>query len=451
MEAVPDSHPKRDAGIALERLSSLTRAVHSAPDIRPDTRALMAKLLTVALSYETQHRDSIRLVPTEGIQSPAALTLMATVMNGRYLHAPAENNAKAIRYPDIAQLQEVHAICCAALRRVLNAEHVNVDCLSGLHVMQMALLAFAAPGELVLSISPDDGGHELMSKMAKALGRQVAYLPFDRERHVIDAAHLDRSKKPALVYVDHSNVLRPHDLRAIKASYPDSVVLFDISQVFASVAGGIFPNPLESGADAVVGSTHKSLNGPQKAVFAANRRDLADRFAETAGVFISNNHPGDVAALAMTLLEFLAFGPEYAHQMVANANALADAFLAEGLPLYDQRTDKTGPYTLSPHVWLDCEKCGWRAEQAAQHLFQHTGIVVNTLYLARGGADSAGAKGLRLGTTEVTRIGMKEEDMRLIAKLIAMALAPDAGLERIREAVLHLRHGFTQVEYCLHI
>lgn len=415
-----------------------------------EVRAKMEELLGAAMRYEELTSHTIRLVPTEGQISPAARMLLATVAAGRYLHAPAENAAKAIRYPDIGELQTVQSVCCWALRKVLKAEHVNVDCLSGLQVMQMALLAYAEPGELILSISPEDGGHELTSKIAQMLGRRIEFLPFYREGHVVDVSSLDPSLKPALIYLDHSNILRPHNLAAIKAAYPGAVMVFDISHVFASVAAGVFPHPLENGADVVVGSTHKCLNGPQKAVAATNRVDLAERFASITGTFISNNHPGDVAALAMTLLEFLAWGTQYAEQMVDNANALAAALESEGVPVYDLRIVRnTDRYTYSPHVWVDCEKCGWDAEKAVQALYRECGIVVNTLYLAGGGKDGQGAKGLRLGTTEVTRLGMKEEQMRQIAKLIASSLLDRAKPAAVRDMVTKLRSAFGSVQFCV--
>jgi glycine hydroxymethyltransferase len=137
--------------------------------------------------------------------------------------------------------------------------------------------------------------------------------------------------------------------------------------------------------------------------------------------------------------------------MVGNDNALAQALQEEGIPVYDLRSDKTAPYSLSPHVWVDCEKMGWDAESAVQHLYQDAGIVVNTLFLAHGGADSTGAKGLRLGTTEVTRLGMRAAEMREIAKLIALSFDRNGDCGRIRQAAVELRQRFPEPEFCIQI
>lgn len=410
----------------------------------------MQELLQAAINYEDKSGDLIRLIPTEGILSPASRLIMQFSGNERYLHAAPGDDLKAIRYPDIADLQQIQATCTRALRSVLNAGFVNVDCLSGLHAMQMSLLAFAERGETVLVLKPDDGGHQSTIPMAEMLGRNVSLLPFDHRNHVVDVDRLDPSVKPAMIYVDHSNVLRPHNLKGLASAYPDAVIVFDISHVFGSIAAFEFENPLEHGAHAIVGSTHKSLNGPQKAIFATNRSDMAVKYGEVSKVFISNNHPGSVAALAMTLLEYMAFGADYGSQMVKNANAMADAFHKQDVPVYGYQRDDSD-YTHTSHVWIDCEKMGWNAEEAVQHLYRRCGFVVNTLYLAQGGEKSTGAKGLRLGTTEVSRLGMKEKEMRKIAQLISSALLRTQEPEKIFEARLRLKQRFMEPKYCIPI
>jgi glycine hydroxymethyltransferase len=434
--------------MSKQTFQALLSKVESLEGVQNKIRHQMEELVQSIIHYEEKSEELLRLIPTEGIMSHAARMLMTSIANERYLHAAPGEDLKAIRYPDIADLQTIQAICTRSLRAVLNAGFVNVDALSGLDAMQMSLLAFAEPGELVLALSPEDGGHQSTEPMAKLLSRKICFMPFDHKNHVVDVTKLDRTLKPAMIYLDHSNILRPHNLLALEQTYPDTKIVFDISHVFGSIAADVFENPLEHGAHAVVGSTHKSLNGPQKAIFATNRSEMAEKYSYITKVFISNNHPGNVAALAMTLLEFMAFGSEYGTQMVRNANVLAEALEKEGIPVYGTNHDDK-VYTHTAHVWVDCEKMGWRAEDAVQYLYRRCGIVVNTLYLAKGGEKSEGAKGLRLGTTEVTRLGMLEKEMRKISRMIANALLRKQEPEKIFKARLELKEKFTRVEYCI--
>lgn len=151
--------------------------------------------------------------------------------------------------------------------------------------------------------------------------------------------------------------------------------------------------------------------------------------------------------MAITLLEFQAYGKDYARQMVNNANALARALAAEHLPVYAMPVGDQ--YTYSSHVWIDCEKTGHAAEEIAKKLYEESRIVVNTLFLPKGGIHSQGAKGLRLGTTEVTRIGMKEEHMVTIAKLIASTFKGIESPENRQKSAMNLRCKFPTVEYCI--
>jgi glycine hydroxymethyltransferase len=448
--------------MSKKHFQDLLSQIESLEGVDNRIRHQMEGLVQAVIDYEDKSQELLRLIPTEGVLSPAARMLMGFVGNERYLHAPPGDDVKAIKYPDIADLQKIQSICTRSLRAVLNAGFVNVDALSGLQAMEMSLLAFAEAGELILTINTDDGGHKSTAPMAIRFGRKIEYLPFDHENYVIDTEKLDPKLNPALIYVDHSNILRPHNLLALERTYPNAVIMFDISHVFGSIAAQEFPNPLECGAHAIVGSTHKSLNGPQKAVFATNRSELATKYAEVSNELISNNHPGNVAALGMTLLEFQLYGAKYGSQMVLNANKLAEFLHSNGLTVYGfNHKDSQSQYTYTSHVWLDCEKDGWSAEDAAQFLYRRCGIVPNTLYLAKGGKNSKGAQGLRLGTTEVTRIGMKGTQMYQIANMIAKALLllrneepdeaeePEEVLKSIFKTRLKLRKKFVEVEYCI--
>lgn len=408
----------------------------------------LAKLFKSMHDYQSETDKTLRFIPTEGRMSALQKSVYFFSHHERYLHAPSECNQKAIRYPDIHHLQVLHKKCQELAQQHLKANFVNVDFLSGLQVMEMTFLGLSNPGDLVLTLDSSHGGHESAEAVLHIYERHCQFLPFDLMHHVVNVDALDTSLSPALIYMDHSNILHPHNLRRIKEVYPDALLVFDISQIMVLVMAGLFPNPLLCGADAVVGSTHKSLNGPQKALLATNNKEVFERIQKKCSIFISNNHPADVAALAVVLTEFKIFGYQYAVDLQNNANVLAESLIANGVLVYECRSQNNDPRsTLSQHVWIDCEAMEWSAEEAVQALAQ-AGIIVNTLFLPRAGKKKNGSRGLRLGTTEVTRLGMTEDEMRTSARLIAKVLLRKVPPKSLRPKIEELRKPFQIVQYC---
>lgn len=432
------------------RLGRLLEPLHTLPTTgearRPNIDAL-GQLLRNVRMYDDETSATIRLVPTEGRQSPLQKAMYASVQNERYLHAPPENSEKAIRYPDIGRLQRTYDICRTLGQEAFCAKYFVPDFLSGMNAQDGCLGALVKTGDLVLSIDPQHGGHECTSANVRGHGARSMFLPFNYDLHQVDCTRLDTSISPTLIYLDHSNALDTNDTASIKRVYPNSILIVDLSQVLAIVAAGLLPNPLLAGADLIVGSTHKSLNGPQKAIAATNDPSLHSRLKTWIDSHISSNHMGSVAALAVCLYEFAEFGRPYASQLVANANAIANNLVNDGVPVYLSERRAFGSVTSTQHVWIDCERLGWNAETAVQALYK-AGIVVNTLFLCRGGDRRTGAKGLRLGTTEVTRLGMRECEMKLIAAYISSILTRKAQPEQVCPAASFLAKQFRKVCFC---
>jgi len=181
-------------------------------------------------------------------------------------------------------------------------------------------------------------------------------------------------------------------------------LVFDGSHVLGLIACGVFQNPLEEGADVLIGSTHKSLPGPQGGMVLTNSDELHRALAQVldfgleGGIgLVDNPHPGRIAALGLALEE-LAEDPGYGERVVENARALAGALENEGVPV---RFREKG-YTASQQIFLDLDLDAGTILSAA---LEEEGVFV----------DIAG----RLGTAEVTRLGMGPADMLAVAATIA--------------------------------
>jgi glycine hydroxymethyltransferase len=210
------------------------------------------------------------------------------------------------------------------------------------------------------------------------------------------------------------------------------------------IAGGQFQDPLHEGADVLTGSTHKTLPGPQHGILLSDSED--DKFIKRLqrAVFpgvVSNHHLHAMAALGITLAEFLAFGRDYASQIVRNAKALAQALHERGVTVL---AEKHG-FTESHAVALDVAAFGGGAKVAAS--LEKANIITNKNLLPW---DTSPVKpsGVRLGTQELTRLGMAEAQMREVADLFARVVVKGDPPDRVAADVAEMRKDFNTVHYC---
>ena len=221
-------------------------------------------------------------------------------------------------------------------------------------------------------------------------------------------------------------------------------VWYDGAHVMGLIAGGKFQDPLHEGADVLTGSTHKTLPGPQHGILLSDSED--EKFVKRLqrAVFpgvVSNHHLHAMAALGITLAEFLAFGRDYAAQIVRNAKALAQALHERGIKVL---AEKHG-FTESHAIALDVAAFGGGAKVAKD--LEKANIITNKNLLPW---DTSPVKpsGIRLGTQELTRLGMQETQMREIADLFARIVVKDEAADTIAADVAAMRTEFNTVQYC---
>jgi glycine hydroxymethyltransferase len=201
-------------------------------------------------------------------------------------------------------------------------------------------------------------------------------------------------------------------------------------------AGGVWPSPLDLGADLMTMSTYKSLGGPAGGLLVTNRADLSERIDAIAYPGLTANFDaGRVAALAITMLDWLEYGPAYATEMTASASALAAALAALDLPVF--ATERG--FTTSHQFAVDAAEWGG-GHQAALRLRD-----ANILSCAIGLPGGDEWSGLRLGTPEIVRWGMTATDMPALAALIHDGLRGDAGA--VAKAATDYRSGFTTLHF----
>ena len=289
------------------------------------------------------------------------------------------------------------------------------------------------PGGSILSVNPANGGYPGISDQGYPpfINVRNLYFPFDPERMNIDtdkARALIEDEKPSLVVFGQSFFLFPHPVKdlADTCRSSGSQVAFDASHVMGLLAGGEFQNPLREGADLVVGSTHKSFFGPQGGImFGTKTTETTVKSRQFPGL-VDNAHWNRVAALAWALDEFKRNGKKYAAQVIANAKALAKALHEGGVPV------KCADYgfTQSHQVILDLGDQE-RIDQLASNL-EEANIIAD--------------RGMRFGTSELTRRGMKLREMEKIAEMV-VGVYKDEDPTKVRRVATKLRKSFRSILY----
>jgi len=355
-------------------------------------------MLSSLIRQHEQYRTSgLNLIASENRLSAPAASALSSDLAGRYTGE---------WYGGTRHAADIVAETERLAKQVFGARYALVTPLSGNLCDLAALFSFTEHGETVAAVPKEAGGYPLGYHK---FGRRLAALPTHAYRiRTEEAGDLLRRERPPLTLLGASTILFPHPVKELAREATDCGTLaYDASHVLGLIAGGQFQHPLAEGADVLLGSTHKTLPGPQGGLVVTDSAEKAEAlghmlcFDFEGGIgLVDNPHVNRIAALGVVLEEMLEHGPAYARQVIKNARALAGALHQLGLPV---ALAEEG-FTRSHQIVLDLprreapELCRTLEEQ---HIF----------------VDISG----RLGVAEVTHVGMREEEMETIAHLVADA------------------------------
>jgi glycine hydroxymethyltransferase len=405
-------------------------------DTAPDTEveALLAK------EVERQ-TTGLQLIASENFTSPAVMRATGSVLTNKY----AEGYPGKRYYGGNVHVDGIEGLAIERVKALFGADHANVQPHSGANANMCVYQALLEPGDTVLGLSLDHGGHLTHGSPVNASGllyHFVAYGVGAEERismdEVREQAHEHRPKMIVAGTTSYPRRLDPEPFKAI-ADEVGALLMFDIAHLAGLVAGGAHPNPVPY-SDVVTFTTHKTLRGPRGGCILSK--------AEHAKAIDKAVFPGwqggplehAIAGKAIAFHE--AAQPsfrEYAHQIVANASALAAALAGEGFRLVSGGTDiHLMVVDLRP---FDAELTG----KEAQAVLDEAGITLNKNTVPDDPRSPFVTSGVRIGTPSVTTQGMQEPEMAVIASLIARALRqrtdPDA-LAAVRAEVAALCSKF---------
>lgn len=323
-----------------------------------------------------------------------------------------------------------------AAKEMLGAGIVNLNPLSGIHAMMCALLATTNPGDTVMTLDPETGGHFATTGVIERFGRKNVYAAFDIEKLEFDfekTAKIFHETHATALYLDPMYYIKPYDIRKLrKAIGKKAIIIYDASHTMGLIMGQVFQSPLREGADVICANTHKTLPGPQKGIIAFKDK----KFGEKANIIIkgsvSSVHTHHVIALAITILEMKVYGKKFAQQIIKNSNAIGKAFTDLG---YDVRKVHTGRFSENHQVHIYIDNKGERLDLYKKLL----GNNIATNFARQPGSRHY----IRLGTQEVTRRGMKEKEMKQIASYIDRVFKG----ENIKDEIVAFNKKFPNVLY----
>jgi glycine hydroxymethyltransferase len=382
-----------------------------------EARAHLGELIA---RHEAWRALCLNLIASENVLSPAVHAALDSDLVHRYADYTGRD-LSARRYRGTRFVVEIEREVERLAREVFRAELVELRPLSGHLAGISVLMALCHPGDIILEIGRDGGGHREAGKFtgSELIDLDIRHLPFDPARYNVDAAaaaELVARLRPRLVILGSSCFLFPHPVREIRQALggvSDGLLVFDASHVLGLVAAGRFQDPLTEGADVVFGSTHKTLPGPQGGIVYSNRPDLMERVSEVVYPgLVTNHHPFRLPALGVALTEMIAWGGAYADQVIANAQALGEALSAVGIPCVSVE----GLYSRSHTILLRVAEFG-PAEMVARRL-EDASIITTAATLP----EELGGGGIRIGTQEMTRRGLTDAEIPRVARMIADAI-----------------------------
>ena len=408
------------------------------------TRDVADRIEALAAQNRVIHeRDCFNLNPATNVMNPRAEAILSTGLGSRpSLGYPGDKYEMGLE-----AIEEIEVIAAELCAEIFNADYAEIRIASGAMANLYGFMATCEPGDAIIVPPATIGGHVTHQRAGCAgLYRlDIHQAPVDADGYTLDTealAELARSVRPKLITVGGSLNPFPHPVKAVREIADDvgAKVLFDAAHQCGVIAGGAWPNPLAEGADLMTMSTYKSLGGPAGGFLLTNDAALAERVDTIAFPGMTANFDAaKSAALALTMLDWREHGHAYAEAMIKTAKALANALDNEGVPVFA----KSKGFTRSHQFAVEAARYG--GGQTASKKLRKAGFLACGIGLPAVPVEGD-MNGLRIGTPELVRWGVRENDASTLASLIAQALQQDEP-EKLAAEVARLRATFDKIHF----
>lgn len=364
-----------------------------------------------------RQQNGLVMIPSENHASVAVLEAMGTVLSNKY----AEGYPKKRYYTGNQYIDQIEQLAIDRAKELFNGEHANVQPNAGTGANMAIYMATLKPGDKVMGMKLDQGGHLSHGHPVNFSGQWYNFVQYGvrKDNELIDMDEIREmaiKEKPKMIVTGATAYPRIFDFKAFKEICDEigALLLADISHFVGLCISGDHPHPFPY-ADFLMTTTHKTLRGPRSSLILCKKKFAKDVdraiFPGTQGGPLEHI----IAAKAVCFAE--AMKPEfkeYASQIVKNAKVLAETLIEEGVKLVSGGTDN--------HLMLiDCNPFKITGRQLSETLAEG-GIYTNRNTIPYDPGSAFEPTGIRLGTPAITTRGMKEEQMKIIGKIIAKVL-----------------------------
>jgi glycine hydroxymethyltransferase len=426
------------------------------PMLMNDLEKLDPEIFQAILDEEERIRKGVELIPSENFTSRAVMQAMGTVFTNKY----SEGYPGRRYYGGNEVVDRVENLAIERAKQLFGAEHVNVQPYSGSPANQAVFLALLNPGDKFMGLDLSCGGHLTHGSPVNFSGIIYESVPYfvDRETERLDMDQIRKQaleEKPKMIISSLTAYPRELPFKEFQeiCEEVDAYHLADIAHIAGLIVGEEHPSPFPF-TDVVSTTTHKTLRGPRGAIimckeedrlkelYHSNSRWNLARLIDRAVFPGLQGGPHDHITAAKAVAFEEALQPEfrdYTQQIIKNANAMADELMSQGIKLATDGTDN--------HLMLiDMRPKGMMGKGVqVEKAMDKAGITLNKNSVPFDEASMFNPSGLRLGTPAVTTRGMKESEMREIARCIAKVIdnyEDDTVLEQVREDIEELTSNF---------
>lgn len=393
-------------------------------------------------------QQCINLLAPEAPTSPMVRSLLSSEIGTR----AAEGHIGRVNrwFAGTQYIDEVEALCVELLKTAFRCNYADHRLMGSMLGNMAVYTALCQPGDTVMTAPQPFGGHSSnrVDGPAGIRGLNIVDVPFDPETLEVDLdqfAQAARQYQPRLVVMGMSMTLFPLPVREMSRVIEPwgGKFIYDGAHQAGLIAGGQFQDPLNEGAVVLTGSAGKTFSGPQSGMILWNDPALTRPLADTIFPVLAATHQVNrVAALAVAAAEMIEFGKFYMAQIVKNSKALGKALDERGIPMLGAQRG----YSQSHQVIARVKAFGGGLEVA--HRLAKANLITNkNLVPGDQPADWDRPSGLRMGTIEVTRLGMNEQDMETIAEFMARVLVKGEDVEKVGKDVTAFREPFQTVYY----
>jgi glycine hydroxymethyltransferase len=403
--------------------------------VDPDLAALIADDVT-------RQRSKIQLIASENFISVATMQASGSVLSNKY----SEGYPGRRYYEGCQVIDEIESLAIDRAKLLFGAEHANVQAHSGSQANMAAYLAVLEPGDTILAMRLDQGGHLTHGSPVSFSGKlfNIVSYGLDPDTEILDLDEVRRlalEHRPKLIVAGYSAYSRLIDWRVFReiADEVGATFLVDAAHIIGLIAGRAHPNPVPH-ADIVTATTHKALRGPRGGIILC-REQFAKAIDKTVFPYAQGgaiNSQIAAKALCFKLAGSVEY-ERYAHQVVRNAQVLANTIGDEGLRIVSGGTDNH--MFLTDLRSLDEELTG----KESATLLDEYGITLNRNAIPFDPRSPFITSGLRIGTPAVTTAGMMQEEMVTLGRLIVEVLrkrGDQRALEQLGERISELAAEF---------